>query len=339
MLREWEQAGRALLLDRGGVAHIRRGFELERIPATPPAATSAEQIAMKSRSRASSIGDDSISQLIVTTKFTETVGALSKIKHRLNSQSAVLFLQQGPGIIKEVNDQVFPDPETRPNYMLGFLTHVVYSRLPRPTVHLHGMGHTYLTTVPRDMSRPEEEQRQHPYKSSVRSVRYLFRRLHTSPLVMPVAFAYHEFLVLQLERLAVRAVIGPLTAIFDCFNGELLYNGRIDRVMRLMLSEISLVIRSLPEMQNVYNLEARFDPDRLETIVASVAQKTSSRSSSMRLHVNDGLILQIESTTGYIIRRGEELGIRCVMNFMIMQMVLGKALMVQQRNEREIPFR
>lgn len=336
-LREWDEAGQAIRLDREGIAYIRRGFAIERIPAIPPpTGTSTDQIAKESFSKGGRMHGDYISQIIVSTKFTYTVRALSTIQHRLNNQSTVLFLQQGPGIIAEVNEHIFPDPETRPNYILGFLTHAIYSRRPVPTIHAHGVGTTYLTTVPRDLSQIKGG---HPYESSVLSTRYLFRRLQTSPAVMPVVFPYTEFLVLQLERLAVRAVIGPLTAIFDCLNGELLDNGRIDRIMRLMISEISLVIRSLPELQGVSNLERRFDPDRLETMVATVARKTSNRSSSMRRDVNDGLILQISSTTGYIVRRGEELGIRCVMNFMIMQMVLGKSLMVQQRNSREVPLR
>ncbi|KAI9784719.1 MAG: hypothetical protein M1816_000722 [Peltula sp. TS41687] len=335
-VQEWEDAGQAIRLDRGDVVYIRRGFKIEELPPWSPTSTSPDQTAKESFSKGGIRVDKPISQIIVATNYTNTVRALSRIQHRLHKQSTILFLQQGPGIIAEVNEHVFPDPETRPNYMLGFLTHTIYTRRPVPTIHAHGLGTTYLTTIPRD---PSQTQSSHPYEDSTWSTLYLFHRLQTSPYVKPVVFPYLQFLVLQLERLAIRAVIGPLTAIFDCLNGELLDNGRIDRVMRLQISEISLVIRSLPELRGVPNLDTRFDPDRLETMIATVARTTSNHSSSMRQNTNDGNHLQIASTTGYIIRRGEELGIRCTMNFMIMQMALAKSLVVQQRNSRELPLR
>lgn len=40
--------------------------------------------------------------------------------------------------------------------------------------------------------------------------------------------------------------------------------------------------------------------------------------------VRSGRLTEIDYINGYIIKRGEELGIHCVMNYMLMHMVKGK---------------
>jgi len=68
-----------------------------------------------------------IENLIVTTPGKITEAALMPIKHRLRPYSTLCFLQDGLGIIERVNHSIFPDPETRPEYMLGSVSHRLLS--------------------------------------------------------------------------------------------------------------------------------------------------------------------------------------------------------------------
>lgn len=56
-----------------------------------------------------------IEHLIVCVKATQTVSALESVKARLSRASTIVFLQNGCGMIDEVNDQLFAEPEHRPN--------------------------------------------------------------------------------------------------------------------------------------------------------------------------------------------------------------------------------
>ena len=108
--------------------------------------------------------------------------------------------------------------------------------------------------------------------------------------------------------------------------------------MRLLLAEISLVIRSLPELQNVPNVQSRFDPGRLELYAVQVVSATPENLSSMLQDVRAGKETEIDYINGYIIRRGEELGIRCIMNYMLMHMLKAKHQIVAQDDSDRLPI-
>jgi 2-dehydropantoate 2-reductase len=308
-----------------------------------------------------------INSLILTTKTPAVLQALSAVKHRLHKESVILFLQNGMGTVEEVNKEIFPDPETRPHYMLGINSHGlrVTGNVPFTTVHA-GFGTIALGILPNERNR-----RSAPYtptsKFSAKSRepvtpvrpaipdldtpaaeathfrwtpnhRYLLRTLLRAPVLCATAFSPPDLLQLQLEKLAVNCIINPLTVMLDARNGAILYNYALTRSMRLLLSEVSLVIRSLPELQYIPNVQQRFDPGRLETMVVGVANKTKDNISSMLSDVRAGRQTEIDYINGWIVKKGEEQGVRCLMNYMMVNLVKGKTNMIQLELGEGVPF-
>ena len=263
--------------------------------------------------------DDTIHNLIVTTKAAYTVNALANIRHRLAPSSTICFLQNGMGIIEEVNEKLFPDVEDRPNYMQGIITHgvnvppAVAARDPFYAVHA-GHGTIALSLLPSkkakrsstDLSRGAEDIHDTQSELWAESSRYLLRTLTRTPVLCAVGFTPTELLQLQLEKLAVNSVLNPLTVLLDARNGSILYNFAITRNMRLLLAETSLVIRSLPELQNIPNIAKRFSSQRLETLVVSVANTTRDNISSMLADVRAGRQTEVEYINGYIVKRARK---------------------------------
>ena len=295
--------------------------------------------------------DDTIHNLIVTTKASFTVGALSKIRHRLTPASTICFLQNGMGIIDEINEKLYPDEKDRPNYMQGIITHGVNvpPEIPEEkrafyavhaghgTLSLSLVKSSHAKSTPRDLIRAPEDAHDTRSELWASSSRYLIRTLTRTPVLCAVGFTPTELLQLQLEKLAVNSVLNPLTVLLDNRNGSILYNFAITRTMRLLLAETSLVIRSLPELQNIPNVNTRFSAQRLETLVVSVANNTRDNISSMLADVRAGRQTEVEYINGYIVKRGEETGIKCVVNYSTMQMVMGKSLMTQREIRAEVP--
>ncbi|KAI7164250.1 hypothetical protein KC352_g26361, partial [Hortaea werneckii] len=168
---------------------------------------------------------------------------------------------------------------------------------------------------------------------------YLLRTLTRTPVLAAVGFPPTELLQQQLEKLAVNSILNPLTALIDSRNGDILHNFALTRTMRLMLAETSLVIRSLPELHALPNVDVRFSASRLETLVVSVAHQTRDNISSMLADVRGGRRTEVEFINGYIVRRGEEMGVKCVVNYAMMQAVLGKALITQREVGGDVPVR
>ena len=353
----WQEEGCSIKVTTDGMTETRRGYEVEVVPRfglfeeTELETGQAQERGsgldqgtdqedanfVSGRSggpeRDEAIGPNSepIHNLIVSVKAPETARAVKSIAHRLHRGSTILFLQNGIGMVEEVNEKVFPNEETRPNYVVGVISHGVYPRGPFTVVHA-GLGTTAIGLLPRNPGQLQSD-------GFTPSAGYLLRTLTRTPVLAAVSFAPTDLLQMQLEKLAVNAIINPLTVMFDCRNGELLHNGSISRVMRLLLAEISLVIRSLPELQHVPNVKMRFAPDRLEQQAVYVAARTAENLSSMQQDVLAGKITEIDYITGYIVRRGEELGIKCVMNYMLMHMVKGKSFRVKKNDAELLPMR
>ncbi|KAL9126594.1 MAG: hypothetical protein Q9217_004386 [Psora testacea] len=276
-----------------------------------------------------------IYHLIVATKAPRTAKAVQSWAHRLVPESTILFLQNGMGVIDEVNEQVFPNPKDRPQYMVGVNSHGLKARGMFDIFHV-GEGTIALGIMPQLIT-PGSEMVQSLSQAPASSL-YLLRTMTRTPVFVAVGLPPTDLFQQQLEKLAVNAIINPLTAIFDCKNGGIIYSFNITRVMRLLLAEIALVIRSLPELQNVPNVKMRFDTLRLERLVVSIAELTSNNDSSMLQDTRAARQTEIDYINGYIIRRGEALGLHCVLNYMLMHMVKAKGTLLS-RDERDIlPF-
>lgn len=325
LMSQWKRFGQKLVLITNKVAEERTGYGVEL--ALPPEQTSP----------AERDGHGIIQNLIVSVKTPNTALALTSIAHRLNPDSTVLFLQNGMGVLDEVNAKVFPDEETRPNYMLGVVSHGLHADGGFRVKHA-GIGTIAIGGTPR-LSLLESPAIQVQAMPPVPpSSRYLLRTLTRTPVLAAVGFLPTDLLQFQIEKLVVNAVINPLSVMFDCTNGELLGNFAIKRVMRLLLSEISLVVRSLPELQRVPNVQLRFSPEKLEAQVTVVCKRTFTNVSSMLQDARHGRQTEIEYINGYIVRRGEELGIKCVLNYMLAKMVLGKQKMMSLREGELLPL-
>ena len=279
----------------------------------------------------SSSSDDQgfISNLLVSLKV-QNILVLTEIAHRLTKESVILFVQNGMGFIEEINEKIFPDPQTRPTYIVGVVTHEVKRTHAFTVVHA-AHGTIALGVLPRVGAGPTH--------SHSPSARYLLRTITRTPVLAAVAYQPTDILQYRLERLAIICVTHPLTAVMECTNRELLSSFHIVRMTRLLLAEISLVVRSLPELQNVSNIQSRFDPGRLEFYIANLANKSSQSESSMLQDVRAGRQTEINYLNGYLIRKGEELGIRCVMNYMLMQMVIAKQKIVANSDSENLPIR
>lgn len=286
-------------------------------------------------------GELYIYSLIVTVKGPATVAALRSVKHRVDAKTTICFMQNGLGQIDELNRKVFTNPETRPTYMLGIVSHGAYMSTPCTVVHA-GYG-TVALGIYRDRDRyplppkspsrsfselsEEERKKFHPTDKDLfasLSSRYLLRSLTRSPVLACAAFPYLDLLQLQLEKLSSNAVLNPLTALLNVPNGALLNNDELLPVQRLLLAEISLVIRGLPELEGIPNVRHRFSAKRLENLLMGVTQRTAQNSSSMREDIRNGKQPEIDYINGYIVKRGQEQGIKCALNFMLTQLIKGK---------------
>ena len=102
LLQRWEESKKVITLQKDGKDLEASGYDVEVMPEQGEADDNA---------------DVPIDNLLVITKAAYTVPNLIRVAHRLNSNSTICFMQNGMGIVEEVNEKIYSDPATRPNYM------------------------------------------------------------------------------------------------------------------------------------------------------------------------------------------------------------------------------
>jgi 2-dehydropantoate 2-reductase len=279
----WEQAGQKIELTTDGTPDRTGSFDVELVSSQGP--------------------QDSIDNLIVATKTIKTTSAVSAIRNRLSSYSTLLLTQNGMGTTEELNEQVFKDPSTRPNYLASITSHGVYSQGPFRSVHA-GLADVAIGRVGQS-SAPQ----------------YLIDKIVQATVLSAREVLPPELLLLQLQKLVINAMINPLTVIFNCRNGELFNRGSIAQVMRKLLREASQVIQSFSDIQGNPTSMSRFSEQNLESIVLDVAKKTAKNTSSMLQDVRAGRETEIDYINGYIVKRGKQAGISCTNNEKLVNMI------------------
>jgi 2-dehydropantoate 2-reductase len=123
----------------------------------------------------------------------------------------------------------------------------------------------------------------------------------------------------QLRKLAVNAVINPLTAILRCQNGKLINNPDMFAAAKLLLEETAAILRAqTPHLRDTFS-----DQHLLDSVVA-VAEKTQANTSSMLQDIKAGQWTEIDYINGYLIRLALELGLPCPYNKMMAELVAEK---------------
>ncbi|KAJ5116413.1 hypothetical protein N7456_000761 [Penicillium angulare] len=278
--------------------------------------------------------DEHIECLIIACKTGMTQRAISKVRHRLNADSTIVLLQNGMGVVDRLNETVFSNPKYRPNYVQGVISHGL-TMLDKFQIAHRGVGSIILAPVVTNQT-PTIAAKEDTHWAP--TTKYILRLLTLTPSLIATTDTPAGLLQYQLEKLAVNCLINPLTALYDCTNGELLYIFKVTRTMRLLLFEISSVIYALPELQGIPGIEDRFAPERLLRLAMNVAKNTSENTSSMLQDVKSGGVTEIDHMNGWVVRRGEGLGIKCTLNYMICQMVLSKTKIRHRRDNSSIPF-
>lgn len=154
---------------------------------------------------------------------------------------------------------------------------------------------------------------------------YLLRCLREAPALSASVVSQAHLLHIQLEKLAVNSIINPLTAILDCFNGELFNHPPIRILIQSLIAELSAVIQSTVASSTATSADttttSRFSPQALEKTISDVAAKTAQNSSSMRQDMRAGRRTEIDYINGYVIARGSEMDLGCSTNRKLVELI------------------
>lgn len=226
-----------------------------------------------------------IRNLIVTTKAYDANQAVRSVEHRLDpSISRIIVLCNGALAVADSLRRDFKGIQLH----TALTSHGVYKKQPdnddeetdMVTIFSSNGGHCYL----------------HQYEP----MRELW---NTAGLDCRVA---DDMELLLWRKLAANCVINPLTALYNCTNGEL-----PQKVASFYSRELPLLLQ---EVQQVYQAESGQPHADFEDFVRQVLTDTEANRSSMLVDVESCRQTEIDFLNGYVVQKGLRHGIQCKLN-------------------------
>ena len=270
-----------------------------------------------------------IQNLILSTKTHNTVPALQKYVPNLDSKSNILILQNGMGMKEKLVETFWPDEQYRPNMFQAISTHGAYKSSPNEIHHV-GMGRISIARIPR-LLRPEVD------TSEADSTPQFIRMLLACETLRAEYVLYDSLLLRQIEKLIVNACINPLTALFDCPNGDLFYGVKTVPLMKKIINEAVRVFKGeFDVFDKVPEANSQLNSHQLLDTVLAICELTAQNSSSMREDVRNLNTTEIDWINGYIDSLGYKHGIPTPVNKLFVSMIKNKLSIEKTLDARSI---
>lgn len=264
-----------------------------------------------------------IKLLIVAVKAHHTIDSIRLLKNRLSKYSTILFMQNGLGVLDELDSALFPNPFERPNYLSAVVTHCVHREDFLSASHT-GIGNIFLGPSPRISRASEAPMRVQLTPGANKLVSLLSR---TS--ILNVSYlGPRELLRQQLIKITINSIHNPLTSLLGCSVGALIMsdNPQVQDISNTLAYEFSNIIKALPisELADKEDLERDFSLANLKAIINQIGLRAGEHTTSMLQDIRKGMKTEITYLNGYFMRWAKELGIECPVNDRITHMVLEK---------------
>lgn len=213
--------------------------------------------------------------IFITVKQYQLKNVMSLVQACSHPFTQIIFWQNGLG-----QQEAIERLQHRPDTYVAITTEGAYRKSEVQVAHT-GQGETWIGTFPH----------QNKWKPLLREFIQELQSVVVSPILETDAIFQRMW-----EKLAVNAVINPLTSILNVPNGELIHLG-FDQIMENITAETCQVARCLG-----------IELDHSKTIkkIKEVCRLTSQNTSSMLQDIRKGTLTEIDSINGAILRYAKE---------------------------------
>ncbi len=257
------------------------------------------------------------------------------LKHRIDHQTTICLIQEGLGVIEDLNKLVFTNQVNRPSYVLGHMTHRLdFVANRRFAVAEREQGILCLTAYFRDVQRNQALRFVPPVEKHIKEAK-LIRRLTTSPGACAGGYTVAQFLHKRLPEMVYLSLAETVSTMLDIPLNKLWPNRYARHLMTLLLDEITQISLALPEVKK--------EPILVQAIQNGLLRRELMRmrkegvQNTMASRVQNSKNSEIRYLNGWFVRRAKQVGIPCPANKMASIMVRAKRR--ANTGDQHIPLR
>lgn len=231
----------------------------------------------------------SIRHLLLTTKAQDAVPALKGILDSIDETRIIILCNGAMAVQEEIQEALLAEGKESVSITLASTTHGAYREDSNDDLYhvTHaGIGKTFVEDDA-DLA-----------------------QLWDQSGLFATTVASSEMKTILWQKLAANCTINPLTAILDCPNGQLPGEPLFQQMATPILQEIDAVASN-----------ERLGFEKLKSSVDQVIAETLDNKSSMHQDIHHGRPTEIDYLNGYVVKKGNELGIDTPVNMEITERI------------------
>lgn len=274
-----------------------------------------------------------VDDLILSMNHQFDINELQKYKKCLTSESNILLLNGDRNSTQWIFDKVWKNPLDRPNMYQVISDFRVWSESPFETSIL-GDGSLKISKIPSYID--DFSACNYDLGRNLQNECNIVKFINESRLLNPTFVNYGDFALLQAEHMIIKTVIGSLTALFDCKNGELLHMRKISNLVSTHVDEcIAIIQKADPLLSQIPYSPATLNRDRIRDVIFTFLKQTDKESTQMRREFNHWSKIEIQQTVGYFAGLAIEKKVRGTHNITLNRLLHAKLALKKYRDVNE----
>ncbi len=271
-----------------------------------------------------------LDNIVVNTSTIALHRTLRALQPYIDNRTTICLIHEGLGVVEMLNEDIFDDPEVRPTYILGHLTHKLSRHLEHSLAFRtkSRYGCLLLSALPRDANFEfEAAQREH-----------FCGLVSMSDALNSKRLSWGRFLHRKLPGMIWSSVADTISVILGCRYDQILEDSHAQKLWRGLLDETLYIVASLPEFSDNPAFVAYFLKDEFRKDLVTKLQYQGPTYSDWISWIRRGEITPVNFINGYFVQRARELGIDHRVNSMAVSMVKARHQARVRELRSDIPF-
>ncbi|CAL9734601.1 2-dehydropantoate 2-reductase [Monosporozyma servazzii] len=261
-----------------------------------------------------------IQNLVITTKTYQTKSALQPYLPYIDSDTNLILIQNGLGVLEVLREDIFTKADNRPNLFQGVISHGCFQ--DEGFIYNHaGFADIKIARLPWSQEDLVQTNDSVVNDSSENSLVKILTEPTFAKEFNSKIMTYQEMLFGQLFKFLINACINPVTATLDCDNGEMVDSCRpiFVSIIEEGLSILRVAYKPLFEYENKYNsmddypslnVNSVLNVDHLVNEIIHIGCVVNAKnSSSMRQDTRYLRETEIDYINGYLVNLAHDLGL------------------------------
>lgn len=282
-----------------------------------------------------------IDNLVLSTSENAVLATLRNIRDSINQDTTICLVLPGLGLVEHLNKVLFPDPSTRPTFILGHSGHNISknsSDQKNPySLQVSNKGGLFLTRLSLETTATGLEVNTWDRIARHARSQHLIKLLASAPGINATGYDMDKFLRYKLPSMIFSSIADPISVALG-FRYERLYSDHhAHRLWQRLWEETIAIVSALPELQERPDIVKYFRGKNFHTEINRHLRAQTGASQWIAM-LRDGQDLPIQSMNGWFVQRAEELGIEALHHRAIINMVKAKAHARREELKTDIPF-